>query len=437
MDAQNNLWFMKIKTLLSIVIFGLIVNAYGQKPTMQLTFTASNNGQYLPLDSILIKNLTQGSDTTLYPPDSILLLDYLTSIEGSHELSENTFSLSQNYPNPFNEQTKINLNLPENDQIKICICDIEGSELARYENTLSRGIHTFTIYSDAAKYYLLSATGKQTSHTIKLLSVSDNSEYGPKCKIVHSDFIGHMKNPKAHQSTNDFAFAPGDALRFTGYAKTPDGINGSDIIEDAPQENESYVFDVTEGVPCPGMPAVSWQGQSYNTLQIGEQCWLKENLSYEIGNSWCYDNDTSNCNIYGRLYDWETALNACPDGWHLPTDQEWNTLEGNVDSQYPVGDPEWENTEWRGLDVGHKLKSTSGWDENGNGTNLYGFGALPGGKCSSSGFFSKLGSNGYWWSSTESSEGLAWRRGFSHDYDGSFRYNNSKTFGRSVRCLMD
>jgi uncharacterized protein (TIGR02145 family) len=180
-----------------------------------------------------------------------------------------------------------------------------------------------------------------------------------------------------------------------------------------------------------------WMGQAYHTVLIGNQCWLKENLNYEFGNSWCYDNDTVNCAMYGRLYDWETALVACPDGWHLPSDAEWNILEGSVDSQYPVGDPVWESTGWRGLDVGFVLKSTSAWDDDGNGNDFYGFGALPGGKCSPDGVFSRLGANGYWWSSTESTGSFAWRRGLSYEYNGSFRYDNSMTFGRSIRCLRD
>ncbi len=98
---------MKTKTLLSILAVGLIVSAFGQKPTMELTFTAENNGQYVPMDSIFIENLTQGGDTTLYAPDTIMVLDYNTSIYENVVIAENTFSVSQNYPNPFNGKTDI------------------------------------------------------------------------------------------------------------------------------------------------------------------------------------------------------------------------------------------------------------------------------------------------------------------------------------------
>ena len=133
--------------------------------------------------------------------------------------------------------------------------------------------------------------------------------------------------------------------------------------------------------------------QTYNTVLIGSQCWMKENLNYATGNSWCWGNNSSNCDTYGRLYDWATIMNGesssngvpsgvqgiCPTGWHVPSDEEWKILEGTVDSQYGVGDPEWDDTGYRGYDAGNNLKSTNGWNLGGNGTDSYGFTALPGG----------------------------------------------------------
>jgi uncharacterized protein (TIGR02145 family) len=192
------------------------------------------------------------------------------------------------------------------------------------------------------------------------------------------------------------------------------------------------------GEPCPGMETITYGGQVYNTVLIGNQCWLAENLNYETGNSWCYHNDPSNCDTYGRLYDWETALTVCPSGWKLPSDDEWKILEGTVDSQYPVGDPEWDDTGYRGLDAGKNLKSTSGWSSNGNGTDLYGFGARPGGYRSSGGVFTTLGYLGRWWSSSEYSGSGVWYRALYHDSGGSFRSDyDYEASGFSVRCLKD
>ncbi|MCD4746406.1 MAG: hypothetical protein K8R58_08910, partial [Bacteroidales bacterium] len=90
---------MKTKTLLSVLALSITISAFGQKPTMKLTFTAEDVGQHVPLNSILIENLTQSGDTTLYEPDTALVLDYTTNIGDNDAFGENSFSLSQNYPN--------------------------------------------------------------------------------------------------------------------------------------------------------------------------------------------------------------------------------------------------------------------------------------------------------------------------------------------------
>ncbi len=178
-------------------------------------------------------------------------------------------------------------------------------------------------------------------------------------------------------------------------------------------------------------------GNIYNIVQIGEQCWFKENLNYESGDSWCYDNHSANCAVYGRLYNWQTAITACPTGWHLPSDDEWKILEGTVDSQYALGDSIWDDYGWRGFDAGLDLKSTSGWYGNGNGTDHHGFSALPGGYRYPSGSFYYLAHFGYWWSSSESSDTHAWSRHLYYDNDGLTRGSGTKAYGVSVRCIKD
>ncbi len=150
--------------------------------------------------------------------------------------------------------------------------------------------------------------------------------------------------------------------------------------------------------------------------------------------------------MYGGLYQWNEMMQytttagvqgICPGGWHLPTDEEWKILEGTVDSQYPVGAPEWDDNGWRGLDAGKNLKSTSGWNNNGNGTDLYGFSALPGGYRDTNGYFYDQGSYGHWWSSGEFSTYAAWGRELDFANDRSFRSGYDKDYGFSVRCMRD
>lgn len=206
-------------------------------------------------------------------------------------------------------------------------------------------------------------------------------------------------------------------------------------------EIESITFTATSQLthtPCPGIPTISYGGQTYNTVLIGDQCWLKENLNYTTSSgSWCHDNSSTNCDTYGRLYDWETALTVCPSGWHLPSDDEWKILEGTVDTQYPVGDPEWDDGSYRGYDVGKRLKAISGWDNDENGTDAFGFSGLPGGDRNYyNGNFNSLGGIAKFWTSTENDTNQSWGR-YIRGGDEVGRYWSNEENGYSVRCVKD
>jgi len=115
--------------------------------------------------------------------------------------------------------------------------------------------------------------------------------------------------------------------------------NHSEIVNEGRAENIEFSKDsniqifsgsihLNEGNESNGIFKDVRDGKEYKTIKIGDQVWMAENLNYSTGNSWCYDNSSSNCNTYGRLYDWETAKNACPSGWHLPSKSEFETLLG-------------------------------------------------------------------------------------------------------------
>jgi len=171
-------------------------------------------------------------------------------------------------------------------------------------------------------------------------------------------------------------------------------------------------------------------GKVYKTVKIGNQIWMAENLAYEpsSGNYWAYDNDNSNVETYGYLYDWETACDVCPDGWHLPTDAEWTEL-----------------TDYLGENAGGKLKATGTieagtglWDAPNTGaTNETGFTALPGGYRDTNGTFLSIGYSGFWWSATESYTNNAWYRGMRYDDSDVNGLHLDKELGFSVRCLRD
>ncbi len=199
-------------------------------------------------------------------------------------------------------------------------------------------------------------------------------------------------------------------------------------------------------------------GQSYNTVQIGTQCWMAENINLgtringaneQTNNSiiekYCYDDNETNCNTYGGLYQWnemmqyvttEGTQGICPTGWHLPTDDEWKTMELYLGMSQSEAD----DIGWRGTDEGGKMKETgtTHWNSPNTGaTNSSNFTALPGGYRYSNGSFSGLGYYGDWWASTGGSGTYAWTRTLNFDYDQVHRNNPNKTNGFSVRCLKN
>jgi uncharacterized protein (TIGR02145 family) len=198
-------------------------------------------------------------------------------------------------------------------------------------------------------------------------------------------------------------------------------------------------------------------GKAYRTVKMPDgKTWMAQNLNYQpqSGKSWCYDNNNSNCDQYGRLYDWNTAKKACPAGWHLPTTKEWDNMmlaaggkKGTVTDEMEEG----RYDAWLG--VGMKLRSKTGWaveddcDEC-KGTDDYGFSVLPGGSKQGEifgGVFIWGGGtgteSGNWWTATEGGKGTADR--ISTGGLGTGGINDhinmkvGKDSGNSVRCIQD
>jgi len=173
--------------------------------------------------------------------------------------------------------------------------------------------------------------------------------------------------------------------------------------------------------------------KKYKTVKIGEQVWMAENLNYNADGSKCYEDKPANCIKYGKLYDWETARKACPAGWHLPRKAEWEKLFSFVDST--------------GKEAGKHLKAKSGWNKtydgkSGNGTDNFGFSAIPGGDGQLSGrgdlIFSREMEQGVWWGATENpnANGEGTLIYFRNDDDvPRLVYQNNKFFYR-IRCIQ-
>jgi uncharacterized protein (TIGR02145 family) len=225
----------------------------------------------------------------------------------------------------------------------------------------------------------------------------------------------------------------------------------------------SFTTPVFPAFTCGTSTVTDVDGNSYNTVQIGNQCWTQSNLKvskYRNGDNiptglsntaWenttagayaIYDNNPVNDGLYGKLYNHYAVVDSrglCPTGWHVPTDGEWNVMVKFLD---PNADTVCGNC-WQSGIVGGALKSTvtqptpGGWNSpNAGATNSSGFSAGPGGRRIGLGDFNLLGVNGFWWSSS-SSGSLAWFRDVYYHHGNFYRNYNSRTFGFSVRCLRD
>jgi uncharacterized protein (TIGR02145 family) len=159
---------------------------------------------------------------------------------------------------------------------------------------------------------------------------------------------------------------------------------------------------------------------------------------------YCYANQATKCDELGGLYIWDElmqyatkqrARGICPEGWHIATDGEFKVLEGMADSNFPIGHPVWNQTNWRGFDAAYNLKSTSGWMNNGSGTDMYGYCLLTTGYWYEGGFFA-LNEGTTIFSSTLTNNS-PWYRGFNAATDQILRNLGTWNSATAVRCIKN
>ena len=435
------------KVIIIPLLLSLLLTVSGQ--TIDLTYTAVDNESYVQLDSIKVMNRTQGGDTVLYWPDTVLSLYYVGIYEKPVE--ENAFQVFQNYPNPVINQTTVSLYVPNKDKVSILVTDILGRMIIQTERVLDKGKHTFLFTPGRGNLCFFTARWQEQSSSIKVLQAGFHS--GGTTTLEYTGSKEYSLQLKAMKDILDFSFSPGDELLYIGYTDTLQ----SGML-DAPEESTTYTFQFATNIPCPGTPTVEYEGQVYNTIQIFSQCWLKENLNIGVMitapnpqtnndtiEKYCMADMTYFCDIWGGLYFWDETMNytaqggvrgICPEGWHIPDELDWQILEGVADSEYGLGDPIWDNGNWRGFDAGGNLKQTGNehWEPPNTGaTDAFGFTALPGG------YFVQ----GDFWG--HNYKGIFWTSGPPGKYIRNMDWNEArvrKAFGgsglaASIRCIKD
>jgi len=377
----------------------------------------------LAIDAIFKNDCFYNTDYELKPDSKYRIISIwgILSITPAHQWSINWVE----------EKSDVNINELtdfENDQNQNCIVDI-------YENLENS--------SPSATFAVLPPSG--TTETIFEFDASSCSDLEDSVDelLVRWDFDGDgtwdtdwdMNKIESHQYSSEDNFNAHLEVRDT------EGLTDS-------ESKMVYVSDnIGGGEPCPGTPTVTdADGNVYNTVQIGNQCWMKENLNVGIridGNQemtdndiiekYCYDNDQANCDIYGGLYGWyemmqyatqEGTQGICPEGWHIPTEVDLDYLSNYLGGSNVAGGK-------------LKEKGTFHWESPNEGaTNESGFTGLPSGGHVFGGF-SNLRVKGYFWTSSINDEFTCW--GYHLYYNNGSFYSalRNNTDSYPLRCIKD
>ena len=347
------------------------------------------------------------------------------------------YSVTNNYPNPFNPRTRIGIALPNSGSAKVNVYNLLGQ---RVQDEIEK-------YIDAGDSYLdLELDGLPNGFYIAQITLDEKYVVTKKLMLLYgsqhlSSSIGGLvyQFNQTIMNGNSILDTKIDSLVVTGSSIIKKVFkNLPNLTSGALNLGELIIERI-----CPGVPQVIYAGKTYNTVLIGNQCWLKENLDVGTmiqGNQnasnnssvekYCSNNDPNNCSTYGGLYQWNEAMQyvissgargICPDGWHIPTIAEFEQLANSNLVQ----------------NNGNALKAIGQGTGNGAGANTSGFSALLAGYRGNDGTSYYLGGHTRIWGSIESASNGA---NFIHLYFnlGNIGFGNGdKDFGYSVRCLKD
>lgn len=388
------------------------------------------------IDSIRAINAETGETAFVEGSNTIDVSSFTTGI-GS-ELFPTNFEEIEVYPNPFGNKAELRFYSRHTDYINILLMNIDGQIVAQKKQNIVSGIHKFTISVKNEGLYILNVTGNQKKFSQKIISTGKNSTSDD---IENNGFLSITEEEKSAKiDDNHMIFF---------YVYSGDNITK---ITDSPTQSKTYEVEFHE---CKDA-----DGNRYPVVKIGSQWWMAENLKttrYKNGDSilnvtdekawrslktsaYCnYNNDEKFADTYGKLYNWyavDDSRKVAPEGWHVPSDEEWTILTSNLGSE---------------LVAGGKLKAAGNayWsDPNTAATDSVGFHALPGGlrnpgwgnvdNPTSGGNFELEGKQGHWHTSTEYDDIWIHRRYLLYDNSKIGRSDPYlKSSGFSIRCIKD
>ena len=474
------------KIYLFTIILTLCISALSQ--TTALSFTGKDaNDHWVRLNRVIVTNMTKNWSETVVWPDTVLTIENGTGIYDVEAVHAPPLQLFQNHPNPFNGTTDVLLAAVDAGAVTMEIADVNGriavpemdiSTIVRANNYSPR--HLFRITLAAAGTYVM--TVRQNGKTASIKMVNNGGGNGNGVEYVgivgandHSPL--QFPTPKSHARgavTRPFDF--GDVMEYTGYAAINgrmDTVTVSQPLSDSQEIVMMFEGVQTDGLPCLGIPTLTdINGNVYHTVLVGSQCWMRENLratkfpdnteiatgTYTSSDPFYYDDSESDIPLAerGSLYNWSAAMHGaasssavpsgvqgiCPNGWHLPSEAEWEVLIDYVSAQpeYICGEtPD---------DIAKSVSSEFWWNSYNGGcnpgdqrtspNNATGFSAIPAGTLGVYGY-DDAGFSAHFWSSTENSGYSAAAIYYSLDYDtnGFLWATTVKERRASVRCISD
>ncbi|HNQ69323.1 MAG TPA: FISUMP domain-containing protein [Bacteroidales bacterium] len=457
-----------MKKILIILFICLWQIVYSQDVIIYVQ--AKHENTPVELDTIIIENLNNGSTANLYDLP-IGHTNYEINLSQGAEVN----SIFQNTVN--NPSFRVIANeiglcsftvfSDKSNNLKAELFDIKGQLLHSANNQLNSGANSFEFYNGFAGMCIMKLTTESNIYSIKVIGDGNSNTSLIKTGSQESDILNTSKRIKS-----EFTYNIGDTIKIT--AKKINYHSNTIVIE--PENDENYKIYIS--CPCTGIPTVTdFDGNIYNTVQIGNQCWMKGNMNtthYADGTEmldgtgvedWAgtylsskyyfnYNDNPANSVKCGKLYTWAAAINGyvtdndellygvrkgiCPDGWHVPSDEEWLELEMYVDDSITIGT----SFTWgfRGYDAGTKLKSSIDWQDYTN-TDMFGFCAIPCGKkdysfLSHTYDFSSFAELSFFWTASAYGGNGIGRRLF-YDSKQISRENQPASSGYSVRCIKD
>lgn len=389
-----------------------------------------------PLSQVQLNLFTPGKIYSVVNsnPDGSFTFNITTDVNDNNLPSD--YFVSEFYPNPFNPKTRIAIELLNSEVVKTEVFNILGQKVKEM---------TEQVFTAGTNYLDLELSGLPNGVYISRISIGEKYKVIKKMMLIygsqHLTSNGATITPEMTKPSNSELSTNLDSL------VTSSGLMWKKTFFNLPVFTGGTLDlgNLTVERYCPGTLAVPYANKTYNTVQIGNQCWLKENLDVGIyvastntgtfhsdvsDNSiiekYCYENNESNCATYGGLYDWNEAMGyvttpgtqgICPPGWHIPTRAEFETLMAVVNND------------------GYALKLIG--QGGGAGTNISGFSALLSGYRYNDGRFFGLGYLINFCSSSEYGSGNAYYLYLGFNGSDIGLYYNHKVQGFSVRCMKN